>query len=221
MAGQNSSRYQPGRGLPPYLLSRNDADSSTDSDGASRIFAASNCSVTSGEDSESSFVSRMPRTFSYMSTSPSFTWSDTTSIFMVPSTFQYDTSGTNRSIDDETRTVQSETFSMRVWNPSSFSATGPIYEDRSTTVESAVSSIPVGVAVFISALCLPNSNESNDYISPACDYNAPPVSSVEDTFTPYVSVLSNEENQSHHERNESSGTYQYSFNLIYNKVTFR
>ena len=105
---------------------------------------------------------------------------------------------------------------MGVGNPSSFSATGPIYEDRSTTVESAVSSIPVGVTLFISALCLPNSNESNDYISTVCDYNAPPVSSVEDMFTPYVSVLSNEKNQSHHERNESSGTYEYSFNLIYN-----
>ena len=103
-----------------------------------------------------------------MSTSPSFTWSDTTSISMAPSTFQYDTSGASRSIDDETRTVQSETFSMGVGNPSSFSATGPIYEDRSTTVESAVSSIPVGVALFISALCLPNSNEFNDYIIPAC-----------------------------------------------------
>ena len=44
MAGQDSSRYQPVRGLPSYLLSCNDADLSTDSDGASRIFAASTCS---------------------------------------------------------------------------------------------------------------------------------------------------------------------------------
>ncbi|CAF1386903.1 unnamed protein product, partial [Rotaria magnacalcarata] len=66
MAGKDSSRYHPGLGLPPYLLSRNYADSSTDSDGASRIFAASNCSITSDKDTESSSVSHMPRTFSYM-----------------------------------------------------------------------------------------------------------------------------------------------------------
>ncbi|CAF4225837.1 unnamed protein product [Rotaria magnacalcarata] len=204
MAGKDSSRYQPGLGLPPYLLSRNYADSSTDSDGASRIFAASNCSITSDKDTESSSVSHMPRTFSYMSTSSSFTWSDTTSISTTPSTFQYETSSASRSIDDETRTVRSETFSMGIENPSCSNATGPIYEDSSATVAPVVSSIAVGAGLFFGALCLANTNESNNYISPAWDYNAPAVSRVEDMFTPYVSVLSNDDNQSHHGQNESS-----------------
>ncbi|CAF2059693.1 unnamed protein product [Rotaria magnacalcarata] len=204
MAGKDSSRYQPGLGLPPYLLSRNYADSSTDSDGASRIFAASNCSITSDKDTESSSVSHMPPTFSYMSTSSSFTWSDTTSISTTPSTFQYETSSASRSIDDETRTVRSETFSMGIENPSCSNATGPIYEDSSATVAPVVSSIAVGAGLFFGALCLANTNESNNYISPAWDYNAPAVSRVEDMFTPYVSVLSNDDNQSHHGQNESS-----------------
>ena len=101
MAGQDASRYQPGRGLPPYLLSRNYAASSTDSDGASRIFAASSCSMTSDKDSDCSSVSHMPHTFSYMSTSSSFTWSDTTSISTAKSTFEYQTSNVSRLTDDE------------------------------------------------------------------------------------------------------------------------
>ena len=54
--GQDVSLYQSGRSLPTYLLSRNYPDSSTDNDGASRIFAASTCSMTSDEDSESSSI---------------------------------------------------------------------------------------------------------------------------------------------------------------------
>ena len=56
MDNQDTYRYQSGRGLPTYLLSRKCADSSTDSDEASRIFAASASSMTSDEDSESSFI---------------------------------------------------------------------------------------------------------------------------------------------------------------------
>lgn len=221
MAGQDSSYYQPGRGLPPYLLSRNYADSGTDSDGASRIFAESSCSMTSDKDSESSSVSHMPRTFSYMSTSSSFTWSDTTSISTAPSTFQYDTSSMFHSTEDETRTVRSETFSMVTENSSNFSATGPIYEDRNTIVEPTVSNFAMGAGLLFGALCQTNTNESNNYTSSAWSYNAPAVSRVEDMFTPYVPIFSNEDNQSHHEQNKSAGSYQYSYNLIYNKVTFR
>ena len=112
MAGQDASRYQPGRGLPPYLLSRNYADSSTDSDGASRIFATSSCSTTSDKDIDCSSVSHMPHTFSYMSMSSSFTWSDTTSISTGSSTFEYQTSNMSRLTDDETRTLRSEVLSM-------------------------------------------------------------------------------------------------------------
>ena len=176
--------------MPPDLLSRNYADLSTDSDGASRSFAASGCSMTSDEDSESSSISHIPRTFSYMSTSSSFTWSHTASISTAPSTLQYETNSLNRSTDNETPIVRSETFSMGIENSSSFSATGTIYEDSSTTAETAVSSIAVDVGLFISALYLPNTKDSNNAISPPCNYNASTLSSVEDMLTPCVLVLS-------------------------------
>ena len=128
MDDQDTHRYQPGRGLPTYLLSRNYADSSTDSDGASQSFAASGSSITSDEDGASSSISHIPQTFSYMSTSSSFTWSDTTSISMPPSTFQYETSSASRSIDDETRTVRSEMFSTQIEDSPTFSATSSVDE---------------------------------------------------------------------------------------------
>ena len=209
MDGQDIYRYQPGRGLPTYLLSRNYADSSTDSDGASQIFAASSCSLTSGEDGESSSISRIPRTFSYMSTSSSFMWSDTTSISMPPSTFQYETSSASRSIDHETRTIRSEMFSTQIEDPPTFSATSSIVEASSTTAETRVSSAALINGRIIRSMSLTNTNESNNYISSAYDYNAPAVSRVEDIFSPYVSLLSNNDNQSHHEMNESSGLYYY------------
>ena len=64
MDGRDISGYKPGRGLPSYLLTRNYGDSSTDSDGASRIFATSSYSNTPDENSESSFVLQISRTFS-------------------------------------------------------------------------------------------------------------------------------------------------------------
>ncbi|CAF3400185.1 unnamed protein product [Rotaria sp. Silwood2] len=220
MDGQDINRYQPGRGLPTYLLSRNYAGSSTDSDGASRIFAASSCSMTSDEDSESSSISQIPRTFSYMSTSSSFTWSDTTSISMSPSTFQYETSSASRSIDDETRTIRSETFSMQTENPPTFSATSSIGEASSTAAEAGWSTVALVGGLLVSSMSLTNTNESNNYISYAYDYNSPAVSRVEDMFPPYVSIFSNDDSQSHHERNESSGLYYYSVDLTYNEVIY-
>ena len=214
MDGQDTYRYQPGRGLPTYLLSRNYADSSTDSDGASQIFAASSCSLTSDEDGESSSISHIPRTFSYMSTSSSFMWSDTTSISMPPSTFQYETSSASRSIDEETRTIRSEMFSTQMGDPPTFSATSSIDEASSTTAETRVSSVALISGLVIGSMSLTNRNESKNYISSAYDYNAPVVSRVEDMFPPYVSLLSNDDNQSHNERDKSSGLYYYSIDLM-------
>ena len=79
---------------------------------------------------------------------------------------------------------------MEIENSSSSSATGPIYEDSSTTVERVVSSIAVDVGPFIGALYLLNTKDSNNAISPPCNYNASAAGGVEDMFTPYVSVLS-------------------------------
>ena len=194
MDGQDTYLYQPGRGLPTHLLSRNYTDSSTDSHAASRIFAASDSSMASDEDSESSSISYIPRTFSYMSTSSSFMWSDTTSISMPPGTFQYETSSASRSIDDETRTIRSEMFSTQMVDPPTFSATSSIDEASSTTAETRVSSVALISGLVIGLMSLTNTNESNNYISSAYDYNAPTISRVEDMFPSYVSLLSNDDN---------------------------
>ena len=103
---RNMPHYYPGRGFPPYLLLRKYETSSTDSDGASRIFASSNCSTTSDKETDGSSILSLSRTFSYMSRSSSFTWSDTTSISTAPSTFEYSTSSIGRSIDDEIQTLR-------------------------------------------------------------------------------------------------------------------
>ncbi|CAF3012691.1 unnamed protein product [Rotaria sp. Silwood2] len=152
MDGQDIHRYQPGRGLPTYLLSRNYADSSTDNGGASRIRAASRCSMTADEDSEFSSISHVPRTFSYMSTSSSFTWSDKTSISMPPSTFQYERSSASRSTDDETRTIQGETFSMQMEYPPIISASSSFGEASSTTAETKLSSVALVSGLLIEKL---------------------------------------------------------------------
>ena len=154
MDGQDTYRYQSGRGLPTYLLPRNYADSSTDSNGASRIFAASGSSMTSDEDRECSFISHIPRTFSYTNTSSNFAWSDTISISMAPNTFQYETSSASRSIDDETRIIRSEMFSTRIEDPPNFSATSSIGEASSTTAETRVSSVVLLSGLVIDSMSL-------------------------------------------------------------------
>ena len=207
MAGQDASRYQLGRGLPPYLLSRNYADSSTDSAGASRIFATSSCSMTSDKDSHCSSVSRMPHTSSYMSTSSSFTWSDTTSISTAPSTFEYQTSNVSRLTDDETRTLRSEVLSMDEKNLSSYYDTCSGNKGSSVSTETTLSRNSFMDDVYTGPFFLTKSSDDGTNITSECDYNSAPVSRPEDMFTPYVSILSNTDNEAHYERNKSSGLY--------------
>ena len=109
---RSMSHYYPGRGLPPCLHSRNYETSSTDNDGASKIFASSSHSTMPDKETDASPILSSPRTFCYMSTSSSFTWSDTTSISTTRSTFEYSTRSTGRSIDDETLILRSETRLM-------------------------------------------------------------------------------------------------------------
>ena len=124
------THYYPGRGLPPYLLSRNYETSNTDNDEASGIFASSSCSTTSDKETDASSVLSLPRAFSYMRTSSSFTWSDTTSISTAPCTFESSTSSVRRSIDAETQTLRNETRSMgKESTPSSY---GTSFANRSS-----------------------------------------------------------------------------------------
>ena len=186
MVGQDVSRYQPGRGLPPYLLSRNYADSSTDSDRASRIFAASSCSMTSDKDSDCSSVSHMSHTFSYMSTSSSFTWSDTTSISTAKSTFEYQTSNVSRLTDDEARTLRSEALSMDKKSLSSYYGTCSSNKASSASAETTLSRNSFMNDVYTGPFFLNKSNDYGTNITSEWDYNSAPVSRPEDMFTSYV-----------------------------------
>ena len=55
---------------------------------------------------------------------------------------------------------------MGLENPPSYSLTDPTHENSSTTVEPTVLSIVIGAGFFFGALCLINTNESNNYINP-------------------------------------------------------
>ena len=200
MAGHDASRYQPGRGLPPYLLPRNYADSSTDSDGSSKIFAASSCSMTSGKDSDYSSVSHMSHTFFYMSTSSSFTWSDTTSISTAPSTFEYQTSNVSRLTDDETRTLRSEALSMDKKSLSSYYGTCSGNKASSASTETTLSRNSFMDDVYTGPFFLTKSNDYGTNITSEWDYNSASASLPEDMFTPYVSI-SNTDTEPHYERN--------------------
>ena len=104
-------------------------------------------------------------------------------------------------------------LSTQIEDPPNFSASNSIGEASSTTEETRVSNVALLSGLVIGSISLTNTNESNNYISSAYDYNASAISRVEDMFPSYVSLLSNDDNQSHHERNESSGLYYYSIDL--------
>ena len=199
MAGQDDSHYRPGRGLPHYLLSRNYDTSSTDSDGASRIFASSSASMTSNKESDCSSVLQIPRTFSYMSTSSSFTWSDTNSISSAPSTFQYEASQASRSINDDTRTLRNET---------------PIHstsEASSTSLKQSASSMSFLSDVYTASTFLTNAKNPDVNITSNWNYNSAISTRPEDMFPPYVPIFSDNEIKLLHKEAEPSGLYLISF----------
>ncbi|CAF4775158.1 unnamed protein product [Rotaria sp. Silwood2] len=113
----------------------------------------------------------------------------------------------SHSIDDETRRLRSETFSTGIESLSSYSGAGPIYEASSGSMQKTTPSNFSGSDLYTSPVCLTNTNDFNANISSAWDFNAPAFSRPEDMFTPYVPILSNIDNERHHEMNESSGLY--------------
>ena len=201
------SHYYPGRGLPPYLLSRNYETSSTDSNGASRIFASSSCSTTSDTETDASSILSLPRTFSYMSTSSSFTWPDTTSISTAPSTFEYSTSSAERSIDDEVRTLRSETLSMgKESTPNSYSTS---FANRSShlSIEKTISNNSFMNDVYTSVVCLTKSYDHNVSFDDSYGYNAPACNDPETMLPSYVSIFPVTEDEQQHAKDRSSSLY--------------
>ena len=135
MADRNSPEYVPGRGLPPYLLSRTYDGSSTDSDGASRIFMDTDPSRTTGEYTGSSATSIM--TYS----SSSFSISSISSISNANSNsernaFQHEPSSIVSSIYDDS----SETRTIRSKAQSNFGETYSIVSNREPVREVSIPS---------------------------------------------------------------------------------
>ena len=96
-----------------------------------------------------------------MSTSSSFTWSDITSISAAPSTFKYSTSSAERSIDDETRTLRSETRSMgKESTPSSYSISFTNRSSRSS-IEKSISNSSFMSDVYTGPVCLTKGYDHN------------------------------------------------------------
>ncbi|CAF4742515.1 unnamed protein product, partial [Rotaria sp. Silwood2] len=110
----------------------------------------------------------------------------------------------SHSIDNETRTLQSETFSTGIESLSSYSGSGPIYEASSGSMQKTTPSNFPGSDLYTGPVCLTNTNDFNANITSVWDCNAPAFSRPEDMFTPYVPILSNIDNERHHERNELS-----------------
>ncbi|CAF1620938.1 unnamed protein product [Adineta ricciae] len=191
MAGQDASRYQPGRGLPPYLLSRNYADSSTDSDGASRIFAESSCSMTSDKDSDCSSASHMPVTIHDSSVGLI-----QLRFLAAPSMFEYQTNNATRSIDEDRRTLRDETSSGSYGTNSANKAS-------SAPFISTVSHNSLMDCLLVGSILSNETKKYNRIIISDYDYNSNPISHPEDMFTPYVPILSNIDNRPLHGRNES------------------
>ena len=207
IADKNMSHYNPGRNLPPYLLSRNYETSSTDTDGASRIFASSSCSTTSDKETDASSILSLPHTFSYMSTSSSFTWSDTTSISTAPSTFKYSTSSAERSIDDETRTLGSEIRSMgKESTPSSCSTSFTNSSSRSS-IEKSISNSSFMNDIYTGSVCLTKSYDRNVSFDDCYSCNASACNGPETMFPPYVPILSDTEDEQQHAKERSCSLY--------------
>lgn len=174
MAGRDSSHQFPGRGLPPYLLWRSNTDSSTDSDGESRIFAAPSRSTTSDKDTVPSSISRVPRTFSSISTWSRVTDYDMTSISVAPSAFGYETSNATRSFDNETGTSRSASRSIDKKIQSSSKDT-----------------------LYTGPVCLTKSNDHNVSFASAYDVAGNVFTDPEYMFTPYVRIFSDDEQEQH------------------------
>jgi hypothetical protein len=192
MTEKEASGYQPGQGLPPYLISRNYEDSSTESDGALRIFASTSCSTRSGNGSSS--ISQVPDTFSYMSTSSSFTWSESTSISMVPNISEHETS-----------TVRSEILSMDEGSSYVHYDTPPVMEAYGDSLVKTLSTDSFMDHAYAGSFPLPKSYDFDEKITNNWDYDSTATSNQEQMLKPYVQLFSDTDDKRHAHQKEPFG----------------
>ena len=114
---------------------------------------------------------------------------------------------TGRSIDNETRILQSNPRSMDKANLSSYNRTRSGYEathwsiDKSTSSSSFMDTVSTGFA-FLTKSYDHNVSFTNTWDDQSTAFDDP-----EAMFPPYVSIFSENEAERQHKRNESSGLY--------------
>jgi hypothetical protein len=186
MVDRNNPKYVPGCGLPPYLLSRTYDGSSTDSDGASRIFMDTDPSRTTGEYTGSAATS----VISYSSSS--FSMSSISSISNANSNaernaFQHEPSSIVSSVYDES----SEARTIRSEAQSNFGETYSIVSNREPVREVSIpSSISYMDTLYTGPICLTKDDNYNMNVSPDYSYNSNASTGPANMFTPYVPYVS-------------------------------
>ena len=130
-----------------------------------------------------------------MSTSSSFTWSDTASISTAPSTFKYSTNCAERSIDDETRTLRNETRSMGKESMSSSYSTSFTNRSSRSSIKKSISNSSFLNDVYTGLVCLTKSYDHNMSFDDCYSCNASACNCPETMFPPYVSILSDIEDE--------------------------
>ena len=156
-----------------------------------------------------SCILSLPRSFSYMSISSSFTWPDITFISTVPSMFEHSTSSAERSIDDKIRTLRRETCSMGKECTSSSYSTSFINRSSRSLHKQSISNNSFMNNIYAKPVYLTKSyghivNFDDSYSGkvPACDC-------PEAMFPPYVSIFCDTEDEQQHAKDRSSSLYSY------------
>lgn len=223
MADHNSSHYQPGCGVPPYLLCRHDPDPSLYSDGASRIFAPSR-SVTSGKDTYSSSMSNTCNTISSASSCSGYTEPYVPLGSLAPSIFECQSSNATRSLNDETNTIGTATWSINDETKTNRSAirsvnvhtqsnydyiclTSP--DRRRTNEDSILSKSLLSESYAVSSYLIESNNHQMDVCS-TYDNDPSAYSDPEQMFTPYLRIFADDEERQ--QRDKSPG--QLNLNLF-------
>ena len=186
MVDRNNPEYVPGRGLPAYLLERIYDGSSTDSDGASRIFMDTDPSRTTGEYTGSSATSVITYSSSSFSMSSIFSISNA-NCNSERNAFQHEPSSIVSSIHDEsseTRTIRSEAQSNFGETYSSVSNDEPV---REVSIPSSISYMDT---LYIGPICLTKSNNHNTNVLSDYSSNSNVFTDPANMFTPYVPYVS-------------------------------
>ena len=126
---------------------------------------------------------------------------------MASSTFEYSTSSMGHSIDDETRTLRSETRSMGKESTSNSYSTSFVNRSSRSLIEKSISNSSFINDVYSGSVCLTKRYDHNVSVDDSYNYNAPACNGPETMFSSYVSIFSDAEDEQKHAKNKSSGLH--------------